>query len=58
MSLAWVEAAKVSGESARSFSEYVASAVRVIIDRAYSVSSRQIPQTAGPSWSGAEGVRC
>ena len=32
---AWAEAAKVSGEGARSFSEYVATAVRVIIDRAY-----------------------
>ena len=49
----------MSGEDARSFSEYVATAVRVIIDRAYPLmSSREIPQTAGPSWSGAEGVRC
>ena len=46
-----------SGDDARSFSEYVATSVQVIVDRAYPAYEFARIQTAGPSWSGAEGVR-
>ena len=46
------------GRTARSLTEQAATAVRAIIDHAYpAMSSREIPQTVGPSSSGAEEVK-